>query len=122
MRYVNGFLALMMAVFAAVQYNDPDALFWVAIYLVAAAWAAIGAIRPLAFRHRLVRGALMVTLGGALAFVVAFWPQDAFWWRQEVWWESEAAREGMGLMITAAVIVIVTISAYRSGRRGSAEL
>jgi hypothetical protein len=120
-RYLNGFLALLMALFATVQYNDPDALFWVAIYLATAAWAAVAAVRPSVFTQATVRGALALTLGTAIVFMVVFWPQDAFWWRQDVWWESEAAREGMGLMITTAVIAIVFATAYRLGRHRIAD-
>ncbi|MFD2245472.1 transmembrane 220 family protein [Pontibacter ruber] len=52
MKRVIGFiLGLCFIVFAALQYNDPDAAVWVAVYLIAAAFcflAAYGkASRPL---------------------------------------------------------------------------
>ena len=121
MRYLNAILALLMVAFAAVQYNDPDAFFWVVIYLVSGAWAGIAAFRPSRLDQTGVRRALLLTLGAAVVFMVAFWPQDAFWWRQEVWWESEAAREGMGLMICTAVILIVVGTAFRPGRNAVTE-
>ena len=121
MRILNGILAFMMVAFAAVQYNDPDALFWVVIYLAAGAWAGFAAFRPLQLDERNVRRALLATLGVAIALMVAFWPQDAFWWRQDVWWESEAAREGMGLMICTGVIAIVVATAFRPSRSAVTE-
>ena len=42
---VNILLGLVMVAFAAVQYNDPDALLWIVIYLVPAAWAFAAAFR-----------------------------------------------------------------------------
>ena len=115
MRYLNGFFCVVMLLFGAVQYNDPDFAFWVVVYLVAALWAGLAAYRP-----HLLRGAL-ASLGLAACLLLAFagtayyWPTDAGWWRQEVWWESETAREGMGLMIVTLVMLIVAItwSRYR---------
>ena len=50
---------------------------------------------------------LSASLMAAIALVVVLWPPAEEWWRTEVWWESEASREGMGLMLAAAVIAAV---------------
>jgi len=111
MRIVCGVLALAMIGFAAVQYNDPDGPFWMVIYLVPAACAAVAALRPDLLRRGIGRIAIAVCLGVAVVATVVFWPTDAFWWRQDVWWESEAAREGMGLMIATVVIALAALPA-----------
>ncbi len=33
MKYVNIVLCAFMVLFAGVQYNDPDAIFWIVIYI-----------------------------------------------------------------------------------------
>lgn len=107
MKYVFAVLALLMGLFAVVQYNDTDGPLWMVLYGVPAIWAAIAAIRP-----RLLAGtAALVLLAGCvlagLVLVVVLWPPAEEWWRTEVWWESEASREGMGLMLVAGVLLAV---------------
>lgn len=36
MKILNGLLAILLIIFAAVQYNDPDAFLWIMIYLATA--------------------------------------------------------------------------------------
>jgi hypothetical protein len=107
MRYFFAVLALLMLLFAVVQYNDPDGPMWMVFYGVPAVWAGIAWIRP-----HLLAGTAPLTLLGAsllagLALVVVLWPPAEEWWRTEVWWESEASREGMGLMLAVAVLAAV---------------
>ena len=45
MRYLNGFFCILLILFAAVQYNDPDFALWFSIYAMAAAWAGVAAFR-----------------------------------------------------------------------------
>ena len=46
MRLVNGIMCVVLGLFAFAQYNDPDALLWVLIYGIPAAWAGLIAFRP----------------------------------------------------------------------------
>jgi hypothetical protein len=113
MRWLNLLLALAMIGFAAVQYNDPDWLLWVAYYGVPALWALVAG-----FRHRLLqrmqwRGALWACAAGWAALVWFYWPQVPQFWRRDVWWQEETAREGMGLMIALAVLLVALFTAYR---------
>jgi hypothetical protein len=107
MRYLYAGLAGLMFLFALVQYNDPDGPLWMVLYGVPAIWAGIAAMRP----HLLAGTVALVLLGASLlvwlVLVVVLWPPEDAWWRMEVWWESEESREGMGLMIAAAVIAAV---------------
>ncbi len=107
MKYVFAILALLMGLFAAVQFNDPDGPLWMLLYGVPAIWAGIAWLRPrlLAGTGALVLLSACVMAG--LVLVVVLWPPAHEWWRTDVWWESEASREGMGLMLVAGVLLAV---------------
>lgn len=96
----------LLVLFAIVQYNDPDALLWSLIYLVPAAWAALAAFRPHTLRANLPFTLLGLCVILELIAVVYYWPTTSEFWRKDVWWETESAREGMGVMVAAAVMVI----------------
>lgn len=118
MRYVFAGLALLMLLFAAVQYNDPDGPLWMLFYGVPAAWAGIAALRPHLLGGTVVRSLLGLSLLMVIVVAIAFWPPVAEWWLMSVWWESEEAREGMGLML--ASIVLVAVFAASLARRSVA--
>jgi hypothetical protein len=116
MRVLCGVLAVVLALFAAVQYNDPDALFWGAMYGAGGAWCALAALRPALLRTGVARGALVLSLGLAAWGVVAFFPDAERWWSIDVWWpqvSGEASREGMGMMILAAAVAAATLVGLR---------
>ena len=112
MRVFNGLMALLLLLFAVVQYNDPDFFIWMPIYLVPAIWAGIAAIRPASFRNAVATGGLHLCLLAAVAGTIYAWPTDEGWWQREVWWESELAREGMGLMIVTVSLLVVAVSSW----------
>jgi hypothetical protein len=107
MRYVFAVLTLLMLLFVAVQYNDPDGPMWMALYGVPAIWAGIAWLRPHLLAGRTPLMLLGASLVAGLVLVVVLWPPADQWWRTEVWWESEASREGMGLMLAMAVLLAV---------------
>lgn len=112
MRYVNGVLCLCLALFAIAQYNDPDFLWWFLIYGVAAAWAGLAAFRPEAFRqNRGLAAAFWACLALAAAGTLYYWPSA---WQN--WIHIEETREGIGMMIVLATMLIVAAS-VRLGRR-----
>jgi hypothetical protein len=117
MRYVHIVLGLLMLAFAAVQYNDPDALLWVFIYLVPAAWAFAAAFRPASVRSLAGERLLWATVALGAGTMVYYWPAMPGFWHQEVWWVEETAREGMGVMIGFAVLVVVLASTMARSRR-----
>lgn len=118
MRAVNLLLALLMVAFAAVQYNDPDVLLWAAYYAVPAFWAAAVAWRPAWPMSDVVRaGALWASAAASGALMWAYWPPTPGFWRQEVWWNEESAREGMGLMIAFAAVLVAAASGHVAARR-----
>jgi Transmembrane family 220, helix len=120
MRYLNMLLGLAMLGFAAVQYNDPDLWLWVVYYIVPAAWALLAAFRLDLVRSTQGKRWLWVSVAAWLGLVVYYWPTMPGFWRSEVFMvevEGEGAREGMGLMIAWATLLVVGFSARRSGER-----
>ena len=107
MKYLFALLALLMFLFAAVQYNDPDGPLWMLLYGVPAIWAAIAWLRPRLLTRTVALVLLSACVMAGLVLVVVLWPPAEEWWRTEVWWESEASREGMGLMLVAGVLLAV---------------
>jgi len=111
MRYVNILLGVVMVGFAAVQYNDPDALLWIVIYLVPAAWAFAAAFRLQQVRSQAGERLLWASLVVGAATTVYYWPTMPEFWRKDVWWVEETAREGMGVMIGLAVLLVALATA-----------
>ncbi len=107
MRYVHIVLGLLMVAFAAVQYNDPDALLWIVIYLIPAAWAFAAAFRPARVHSRAGERGLWATVAAGVGATVYYWPTVPGFWHKDVWWVEETAREGMGMMIALAVALVV---------------
>lgn len=120
MRIVNGVFCLLLIIFAAVQYNDPDFWRWGAIYGVAALFAALAALRPGLLSAG--KGMLAYLVGFALAVAGMFyyWPDTPEWWAPHVWADAavmsdgtEIAREGMGMMVVALAMLIVGVTVLR---------
>ncbi len=107
MRVLCFVLALLMMLFAAVQFNDPDGLKWMIIYGIPALLALVCCFRPEVYQSAVLRGLLLVSILVAVGGMIYYWPKSDKWWTQEIWWEVETAREGMGLMITVVVLVII---------------
>jgi len=113
MRVLAFIIALLLIVFAAVQYNDPDGAKWMIIYGVPALLALICAIRPQLYQMMLMRGLLVVGMVAAFVGMVYYWPKTDKWWTQDVWWETETAREGMGMMVTVVALGLIFLAQYR---------
>ncbi|WP_088348873.1 MULTISPECIES: transmembrane 220 family protein [Rhodomicrobium] len=106
-RILMGVLCICFVLFAAVQYNDPDPEVWATIYSIGAIWTGLAAFAPRLLWTPAASWLLLASMVLALAGVVYYWPHAAHWWREEVWWQDEESREGMGMMILAAGIVLV---------------
>lgn len=117
MRYVFIVLMCLMLLFAGVQYNDPDGLLWVVIYLLPALWCALIVFWQRAFERWQIRLCLMGSIAASAVGVLWFWPLTPQFWTREVWYNVETAREGMGLMIVASVLCLVLYQGkQRQGR------
>ncbi len=121
MRFVNIVLCLLMLLFIFVQFNDPDGLVWMLIYLVPATWAAIAAWRAGLLANGMARVGLWVSIAASAAGMLYFWPKTSGWWRSEVWWEVETAREGMGMMIVTIVLLVVLFSTRSKSHPGGSQ-
>lgn len=117
MRFVSAVFCLLMILFMAVQYNDPDALYWIVIYGVAGLWCGVAAFKPMVFSNPLWRRLLLATLVLTVAGVAWHWPRTPGFWQQEVWWVTETAREGMGMMIALFAVIV----AWITSSKGSAQ-
>ncbi len=100
MRIANGLLGAVLIFFAALQYNDPDPLWWGGAYLVAAAFPllAMGREAPLS-QFPVLRVAGGIT---AVLFLAGF-----AWLAPTIgrdWIHVEEAREALGYLICAAAV------------------
>ncbi len=95
------FLALIFAVFAALQWNDPDPLVWMAIY----GGTSLACVASAFFRLPGILGVAAVVL--ALVFAAWLWPGET----KNVFGEMEGnpvveeARESMGMVIVAGAFI-----------------
>lgn len=117
MRIANGVFAVLLLLFAAVQYNDPDGPFWVVVYGIGCIWCVIATFKPTLFQLRAAKLLFSISCAGAVYGLVHFWPKTPNWWRQEVWWETETAREGMGMMVLLIALILAGIIALRISRQ-----
>ena len=115
MRYVNVVLGLLMLLFAFVQLNDPDAMLWFIIYLIPGVLGVIAGFRITLLKNGFAAIAVLTAL--SLAAVIYYWPKTAEFWRIDIWWETETAREGMGMMIVAVVLLVVLYSVWAARDR-----
>jgi hypothetical protein len=115
MRYLNGFFCVLFALFAIVQYNDPDALVWFLIYGVVAVWAGIATFRLTQFAHsRLLLSVFGLSLVAFVAGTIYEWPQSI-----ADWWENELVREGLGMIIATVALAVVAYSVWRARQSAS---
>ena len=113
MRYVNGFLCVLLAGFTIVQYNDPDAILWILIYGIPTIWAGFAAYRPGAFaRHQLFLGVFALNILAVGAGAIYMWPSEV-----STWWDKEEVREGLGLIITTVALLLVAFTLWRTRHR-----
>ena len=118
-RLFTGFFALLFLFGAVVQYNDPDPLRWIAIYLaasVACAFAAIGRL-PWLFPAAVAATSLVwaLTLAPhALASVRILEMFSAWEMANE---RIEEGREMYGLLIICAAMSVLAVTSWR--KRGA---
>lgn len=94
--------ALLFAVGAAVQYNDPDSMLWILIYLLAALISLVFALGRL-------KAAIPLVFGGfALVGFLFLYPTDfqGFDLNDGDIETVELGREAFGLLIIALVLLI----------------
>ena len=114
-RIANVVLALVFAVGALVQLNDPDPLAWVAMYLAAALACGLAAAGRLAWRIPALVGAVALVWSLALAPVVlgqvGAGELVETWQMKDV--RVERGREMYGLLLILAWMAVLTVVAIR---------
>jgi hypothetical protein len=109
MRIVCGVLCAILIFFAVLQYNDPDLLFWGAVYLLAAVWCGLAAWRP-----NLLREAEVLRYGAYASialFGVGFLALAPT--IKSNWIHIETAREAFGYLICAVATILACWTALR---------
>lgn len=81
--------ALLFVVFAGVQYNDPDPLLWVGIYLYVALCNVLAAL------DRLHYSLIVIGFLGTLLLITTTFPPADLWG-----FDHEEGREIMGLILS----------------------
>ncbi|MEQ1804376.1 MAG: transmembrane 220 family protein [Burkholderiaceae bacterium] len=108
---LNILLGLMMLGFTGVQYNDPDAPQWVLLYSIPALWMYAVTFRlQSVLRSADLRRLLWASVLFYAGTVIYYWPTMPNFWLKEVWIVEETAREGMGLMIALAVMLVAVLN------------
>jgi transmembrane protein TMEM220 len=118
MRALNGCFCVILAGFALVQYNDPDALLWFLIYALPSAWAGLAAFAPerLTPSARVI-GTYLACLAAAVAGSLWCWPS-----LPAGWIAIETEREGLGIIIATLGLSLVGISGLYRIRHGQTAL
>lgn len=109
MRTIDLVLAAIMLFFAALQYNDPDGLYWFAVYALAAFWCLLPVVRPGAIgRSAALRLAVATSVAAFLAGFLWLAPTI-----DKNWIHVEEAREAFGYLLCA----LATLTAWFGDRR-----
>jgi hypothetical protein len=111
----NGIMLLMFLFSAVVQFNDPDPVAWMAVYLAAAAVCLVEIRRKTPRWLPMALGVIALVWSGSIAYRVRDVPISALFAE----WEMrnlrvEEAREMYGLAIVG--VWMLTIVAVRSAR------
>jgi hypothetical protein len=110
-RILDAALGVVLIIFTALQSNDPDAPLWIAIYVLAAVWALLGAGWPMVLHANPL--ALWSSSASVVLFLAGFaWLAPAI---GRDWIHVEEAREALGLLICTAATLLALWTGYRLG-------
>ena len=118
LRILNGLFAVAFLLSATVQWNDPDPLRWIAMYLAAfaacVAWELQRLPRavPIAIGVAALAWAAMIASGTSLSAPVGEALTD---WHMHAG-GSEELRESLGLVIVAVWMVVLAVKPQRAQR------
>jgi hypothetical protein len=114
MRIAHGLFAALFLLGAAVQYNDPDPLRWMAIYLAAAASCALAAVGKLRWPAPAAVGVVALVWAAVLA------PQVVGTVRPDELvgaWEMKDARVEVGREMYGLLIIAIWMGSIVAGER-----
>ena len=117
-RILNGAMALLFLFAASLQFNDPDAPRWVAIYAAAALVSGLAAFRPLLlpwYAPAVVAAVALAWAGTIAPRALGRIPLSEMFRSWEMKNELvEENREFFGLLIVAAWMVVAAVLRLRS--------
>lgn len=117
MTIIYAILMLVMLVFAGLQYNDEDGLYWAIIYLVPAMALGLAAFVPHRFTTLLGRILLFCAIV-VLAFgVFVYWPTGLSTVPMSEWFQTESINEGFGVAIAYLFTCVTIPLAFRTSTR-----
>jgi hypothetical protein len=113
MMFFHAVSSIVLILFAALQYNDPDGLYWGAVYLLAAGWSGLAMWKPESFVQWPV-----ARIGAPISialFLVGFASLASY--LGPGWIHIEEAREAIGYLICAATTALsLWTSRSRTGK------
>lgn len=117
MTIVYALLMVVMLVFAGLQYNDDDGLYWAIIYLVPAMALGLAAFVPHRFTTLLGRILLFCAIVILGFGVYVYWPSGLDTTPVSQWWGKESIVEGFGVAIAYLFTCITIPLAFRTSTR-----
>lgn len=117
MTFIYALLSLVMLAFAGLQYNDPDNIQWVIVYLVPALALGLAAFVPHWFATFFGRVLLFVAVVVLGIGVFLFWPTQLSTLPVAQWWDQESITEGFGIAIAYLLTCLTIPLAFRSSVR-----
>ncbi len=114
MRAIAAAMSALFALSAAVQWNDPDPVSWIAIYLVAAGLAALAATGRLPLAPNAVAFVVFLVLAGIWAPSLANARREAFSSFAMQAASDEEPREFVGLALCTVWTGVQTLLAARA--------
>lgn len=116
MRAVHAVLCVLLLFFAALQYNDPDWLYWGLVYLLSAIWPFLAAVAP---RHMQSSPLAHVCAAISLLFLIGF--LSLAHQLGPGWIHNEEARESLGYLICALATALAVWDTRRRRASGSRQ-
>lgn len=112
---LTSLFALLCAISAALQYNDPDPVRWIVLYLAAGAAAVVAWVQPRAWSAPLVVAVVALVWAGLLWAGVAGTVETSDLWKRmsEKGGKVEEMREAGGLSL---VVIGGALAAWRARR------
>ena len=117
MTFVYTILMLIMLVFAGLQFNDPDGLFWVLIYALTAIVLGLAAFVPHWFATLPGRILLFLFVVALACGVYVYWPSQLNSFATAQWWDNELVKEGFGVALAYLFTCVTVPLAFRSSVR-----
>ena len=117
-RYLNYFFVLLFLFSAAVQYNDPEPIRWMAIYLAATGLSVLFALQKLSWKFAaLLAGIAVLWALTIIPDLTAHGFRNMFSDVSMMQQGTEEAREFLGLLLVAGWMLVLTFSVKKREKK-----